>query len=705
VHAHFIYPTVTDFLWPACEKAGIPFTFIVHGQDIFRYSNDTRNRIGEITASALCLRIFVPSRFHRDYVLERGVPADKIVINPNAIDAALFAAGAIPDRASRQFRSICAVHRLCEKKGLEYLIRAGRELSQDGINIDIYGYGPLEENFRSLIDDLGLENVRLCGEVRGREELQNVFRQYDLFCCPSVRAEDGDMDGIPTSLMEAMAADLPVLTTAVSGIPDLVTDGITGLVCEPTAQSVPDGVRRYYRMPAEQIETMIEAARHRVVDRYDVRRTARVLLRVWQRKTIDIIIVSWIHLEEHREVLKRIYRYTSLPFRLIVSVNSDDEKVMDLLEQYRADHDNFTIVRNGYNAMVGPGTNRALEHGCSDIAVYVCGREGFALQPGWEIPFVLRLEADPLAGLAGPIAYSPSYLTGPEYARALPLFPKFRNREYANLNPDRIFGHVQGGLFAMRRKMYEAIGGFSEEVPHNHTDVEYSFYAESCGWKLVEVPDIVSIYNKTRPPLFARIDESVLAVHPLRLDELQQHDELVAGRLKICNLCGWYGDDFNGPPEQARCPQCGSGRMDRSLYQWLTRGIYLFRRLPGLAVGLDGEMERIWTTHFKGDTYTLPDFFDGIDSGIGKENTAAGLQLAALRNDSGMDVSLELVLAKLALSLKQGGILALQWKNPRLDENMETVAGRYGLKLQDREKYWSLALQYDWNPMYIFAKQ
>jgi len=125
----------------------------------------------------------------------------------------------------------------------------------------------------------------------------------------------------------------------------------------------------------------------------------------------------------------------------------------------------------------------------------------------------------------------------------------------------------------------------------------------------------------------------------------------------------------------------------------------------GLAVGLDGEMERIWTTHFKGDTYTLPDFFDGIDSGTGKENTAAGLQLAALRNDSGMDVSLEPVLAKLALSLKQGGILALQWKNPRLDENMETVAGRYGLKLQDREKYWSLALQYDWNPMYIFAKQ
>ena len=69
-------------------------------------------------------------------------------------------------------------------------------------------------------------------------------------------------------------------------------------------------------------------------------------------------------------------------------------------------------------------------------------------------------------------------------------------------------------MFAIRRTMFESIGGFSEAVPHNHTDVEYSYYVESCGWQLGQIPGLIVIYQKSRPLLTSRLDESVYAVHP-----------------------------------------------------------------------------------------------------------------------------------------------------------------------------------------------
>ena len=124
-----------------------------------------------------------------------------------------------------------------------------------------------------------------------------------------------------------------------------------------------------------------------------------------------------------------------------------------------------------------------MEEGSSEYAIYVCGKEGFALRHNWERELVELMDANPDTGLAGTLGYSPNYLTGSDY-KNIPVFSEFRNQQFAFENPDRVFKHVQGGLFIIRRRMFEEIGGFSQAVPHNHTDVEYSFYVESCGWKL-----------------------------------------------------------------------------------------------------------------------------------------------------------------------------------------------------------------------------
>ncbi|MCR5858299.1 glycosyltransferase [Mesorhizobium sp. J428] len=145
VHAHFTYPTVTNMVLPACELAHVPFTFIAHAQDIFRYKNDELNRIGEIGRSQWCRRVLVPSKFHRRYIAERGVPESKIVINPNGIDAKLYSDGKTEGRETRPFRRVVGVHRFVEKKGLIHLVRAAKNLENEGIAVDIYGYGDLED--------------------------------------------------------------------------------------------------------------------------------------------------------------------------------------------------------------------------------------------------------------------------------------------------------------------------------------------------------------------------------------------------------------------------------------------------------------------------------------------------------------------------------------------------------------------------------
>jgi hypothetical protein len=449
------------------------------------------------------------------------------------------------------------------------------------------------------------------------------------------------------------------------------------------------------------VEAIIDVARRKAQDKHDIRRLARVLLRVWEQKTLDILVVGWTHLDEHKEVLRRIYEYTSLPFRVIVSANSDQRDVIDLFGQYRTEKDNFTLVRNGYNTFVGPGTNRAMDAGTSDIAIYVCGREGFALQPGWEIPFVHHMEENPEVGLAGTLCHSPSYLTGAEYQSKIPLFSKFRNQSFAASNPDRTFKHVQGGIFAVRRKMYDAIGGFSDEVPHEYTDVEYSFYAESRGWQLGEVSEIVSLYNKTRPPLAARIDETTMAAHPPKLDELAALDAIARREHHNCNLCGWHGTSFEvDEGGEALCPRCRSKRADRTVFRWLTPSTYLYRRLPAIAVGLDGPMERIWREQFQGPRLASRTFIETIRTKGKLPNGDGSLHVGAFRGPMKDAEEGARIFAEFARLLRPGGILLLQATETGAAVNLLEIEKQSGFAPMADVRYASHSVQFDWVPLH-----
>ena len=99
--------------------------------------------------------------------------------------------------------------RRLEKKGFEYLVRAAPLLPE--VDIRLYGYGPLEDDLRRVAAEVGATNVEFAGIIEGPEALEDTYRQADLFVLPCVRAADGDLDGLPTVLLEAMGAGVPAV--------------------------------------------------------------------------------------------------------------------------------------------------------------------------------------------------------------------------------------------------------------------------------------------------------------------------------------------------------------------------------------------------------------------------------------------------------------------------------------------------------------
>jgi glycosyltransferase involved in cell wall biosynthesis len=703
VHAHFVYPTVTDMVWPACRIADLPFTCIAHAQDIFRYHNAARNRIGEFASDPLCLQVFTLSSFHRNYLIDWGVPVEKITVNPNCVDPELFAGARDADGPHAQTKSILAVSRFSEKKGLEVLIRAGKLLAPQGIQVNIYGYGPLEEAYKRILRDERIDNVRLCGPVKTRDELIALHRSHDLLVVPSVRATDGDMDGIPTTLIEAMASGLPVLSTPVAGIPDLVIDEVTGLMAEEaTPERLADRIRDFYEFPPEAIAAMVEDAKKHLDRRFDGRRLVDTLLRFWCGETIDIVLVTWNNLLQTREVLRRLYENTDLPFHLSICDNgSGPEALAHLLSVYAA-HENFTLVLNRENAKVGPGTNIAMAEGTSDYVIYVCGKEGMTVQPGWERAFINHLDDNPDVGQAGTLCYSPTYLHGRDYPEALELFPEFRNPEFAKENPDRVFSHIQGGFFAIRRAASDEIGGFSDAVAHSYTDVEFSYAMEAAGWRLGQVDGILALFDKTRPGLAARADETHRAFHPPTLSDLGWLDLMAQRKTKHCNVCERAVEEFDGTEEEQLCPHCGADRRSRSIHRVLSETVLLFRRLAAVGVGLPEGIQPFWKKQFQGLMLDTPDFLDTLQRDGRFPNRAGRMNLAWLNDPLYTEAETDRVLSEVARLLMPEAPLYVSGR-VAADEIIATIEP-YGFTFIEQTRPSSAVRRFDWTPILKFTR-
>jgi colanic acid/amylovoran biosynthesis glycosyltransferase len=150
------------------------------------------------------------------------------------------------------------------------------------VQFEVFGDGPLRGSLEALISELDLcDRVTLHGFATQPEVIRAIQRSH-IFILPSVTASDGDEEGTPTAIIEAMASGLPVVSTQHSGIPEQVEDGVSGfLVPERDASALANALKELLQKPAGW-STMVSAARRRAEHSFDSRALARDLLTLYR---------------------------------------------------------------------------------------------------------------------------------------------------------------------------------------------------------------------------------------------------------------------------------------------------------------------------------------------------------------------------------------------------------------------------------------
>lgn len=236
-HLHVHFATLAS--WVARIAAGllaIPYTVTTHAKDIFHESVDAELLRGVLLDAD---RVVTISGYNMTH-LRRLVPelGDRLVLVRNGLDLPRFTYRD-PGAPGTPLR-VVAVGRLVEKKGFDVLIDAAALARDRGLALDvrIAGDGELEEDLRARITAAGLDGVvRLLGP-RSQVEIAALLADGDVMVAPCVVGADGNADGLPTVLLEAMATGVPCVSTAVTGIPEAVhgagADGpATGILLDP----------------------------------------------------------------------------------------------------------------------------------------------------------------------------------------------------------------------------------------------------------------------------------------------------------------------------------------------------------------------------------------------------------------------------------------------------------------------------------------
>src|SRR3989344_1748865 len=211
------------------------------GEDITEFVKQKGEKVyGKLFKEADC---FMPVC---DYLGERaialGCPKDKISVLRSGINCKrfIYSERVIP---STGFIRIAIVGRLVGKKGIEYAIRAFSILKKRGYKAEllIVGDGPLRMRLQELSKELNVDKSVVFFGAKNHDEVVEILNKAHLFVAPSVISKNGNEEGIPNVLKEAMAVGLPVVSTYHAGIPELVQDGISGfLVSERDTQSLAD---------------------------------------------------------------------------------------------------------------------------------------------------------------------------------------------------------------------------------------------------------------------------------------------------------------------------------------------------------------------------------------------------------------------------------------------------------------------------------
>jgi colanic acid/amylovoran biosynthesis glycosyltransferase len=275
LHAHFGSDATTVALLAARDIGGA-YSFTAHARDIYHtYVSpeiDAAKRHAKLAKAAFTVTVSDYNASHLRTLCPEA--AERIYRLYNGIDLSLFSPTdrAVPGR-------ILAVGRLVEKKGFAVLVDACALLRDRGLAFDcrIIGDGPLQGALQDQIAGLGLaDRVTLAGPMP-QEQLADELGTAAIATLPCIITPDGDRDGLPTVLLEAMGKGIPVVTTTVTGGPEIVAEGETGLLCPPgDPEALADALEALLTDP-EGARAMGIAGRRRAERLFDLATNARQL--------------------------------------------------------------------------------------------------------------------------------------------------------------------------------------------------------------------------------------------------------------------------------------------------------------------------------------------------------------------------------------------------------------------------------------------
>jgi glycosyltransferase involved in cell wall biosynthesis len=262
------------------DLTGLPFSFEGHAYDLFVDFPFASEKI--VKAS----KIFTISDYNKQYLVEQvGCSPSKIVVFRVPFNRTYCDKISQKKRKDNLIISACRLHPI---KGLEYAIDAFHRISQsvDDLRFWIIGDGPLRGQLCKKVQALSLnDKVTFLGNISNEQTLEHIA-EATVFMLPSVIAANGDRDGIPTSLIEAMYMKTPVISSKVSGIPELIDDGVNGFLAEPkNVHELADKLGQLLLDPSLRIQ-MGQNARDKVEKEFNAADSSHRLVPAWQ----DILV-------------------------------------------------------------------------------------------------------------------------------------------------------------------------------------------------------------------------------------------------------------------------------------------------------------------------------------------------------------------------------------------------------------------------------
>jgi len=269
LHVHFSHSPATVAMY-AAHAAGVPFSVTSHANDLYVHASLLREKVQRAQP------FFTISEANREFLRsELGELGGQVLLSRCGVDTTRFSPSTRADGTT-----LLGVGRLVPKKGFDLLLRAFARAAKarPELRLVIAGDGPERGALETLGRGLGLEDrVSFLGQVTGEQVLEQLA-EASAFVLPCRKATDGDRDGIPVVLMEAMACGVPVISTRLSGIPELINDRESGRLVEPgDLDSLEAALRERFEHPRLAEERAV-AAREHVLEAYDSADNARRLI-------------------------------------------------------------------------------------------------------------------------------------------------------------------------------------------------------------------------------------------------------------------------------------------------------------------------------------------------------------------------------------------------------------------------------------------